>query len=117
MVSAPKPTVKRARKLRADMSLTEVMLWNILRQRPNGLKFRRQHPVGPYALDFFCLESRVAIEIDGIAHDMGDRPERDAVRDEWLQTRQIKVVRFAASDVLNDTERVAQSIVEFVGSR
>jgi very-short-patch-repair endonuclease len=117
MVSAPKPTIKRARKLRSDMSLPEVLLWNILRQRPNGLKFRRQHPVGPYVLDFYCLDRRVAIEIDGIAHETGDRPERDMVRDQWSEANRIKVVRIAASDVLEDVQRVAQSIVDFVGSR
>jgi very-short-patch-repair endonuclease len=114
MVSAPKRTVKRARRLRVDMSLPEVMFWNILRTRPGGLKFRRQHPVGPYVLDFYCLERRVAIEIDGIAHDMGDRPTRDAARDAWLLARRIKIFRIAAKDVLKDAGAAAQSIVDLI---
>lgn len=114
MVSAPKPTIRRARKLRRKMSLPEVLLWNILRQRPNGLKFRHQHPIGGYVLDFYCLEHKCAIEIDGIAHDMGDRPERDAVRDDWLRRRRIKVVRIPAAHVLESAETVAQSIVDFI---
>jgi very-short-patch-repair endonuclease len=116
MVSAPKPTVKRARQLRAEMSLPEVMLWNILRQRPTGLKFRRQHPIGPYILDFYCLERRIAIEIDGIAHDMGDRPARDAARDAWLLVRRITVIRIAAKDVLTDAGAAAQSVVDLITS-
>jgi very-short-patch-repair endonuclease len=115
MVSAPKRTVKRARRLRAEMSLPEVMLWNILRARPGGLKFRRQHPVGPYALDFYCLEHRTAIEIDGIAHDMGDWPERDDQRDAWLAQRRIIIVRVPAKDVLTDAGAVAQSVVDLIG--
>jgi very-short-patch-repair endonuclease len=66
------------------MSLPEGMLWRILRTRPGGFKFRRQHPVGPYVLDFFCRAAAVALEIDGIAHDMGDNPARDEQRDAWL---------------------------------
>jgi very-short-patch-repair endonuclease len=114
MVSAPKPTIKGARKLRAEMSLPEVMLWTILRQRPNGLKFRRQHPVGPYVLYFYCLEHRIAIEIDGIAHYMGDRPQRDAARDGWLIARRIRVIRIAAKDVLTDAGITAQSVVDLI---
>jgi very-short-patch-repair endonuclease len=116
MVTAPKPTIKRARQLRADMSLPEVMLWNFLRQRPNGLKFRRQHPVGAYILDFYCLERRIAIEIDGIAHDMGHRPARDAARDAWLMVRRISVIRIAAKDVLTDVDAAAQSVVDLITS-
>jgi very-short-patch-repair endonuclease len=96
------------------MSLPEVMLWNILRQRPKGLKFRRQHPVGPYILDFYCLEYRIAIEIDGIAHDMGDRPTRDAARDAWLLVRRIPVIRIAAKDVLKDAGAAAQVIIDLI---
>jgi very-short-patch-repair endonuclease len=99
------------------MSLPEVMLWNILRTRPGGLKFRRQHPVGPYALDFYCLEHRTAIEIDGIAHDMGDRPTRDAARNAWLLARRITMIRVAAKDVLKDAGAAAQSIVDLITRR
>ncbi len=98
------------------MSLPEVKLWAILRQRPGGLKFRRQHPVGPYILDFYCLEYQTAIELDGIAHSMGDRPARDAARDDWLAQRRINVVRIAAREVLDDATSVAQTIVDLLVS-
>jgi len=64
-----------ARKLRRNMTLPEVLLWRWLRQRPEGLKFRRQYPTGPYVLDFFCSDARLAIEVDGEAHSCGDRPD------------------------------------------
>ena len=67
---------RNARKLRRKMTLPEVILWHWLRQRPEGLKFRRQHPTGPYVLDFFCSDARLAIEVDGEAHSRGNRPDR-----------------------------------------
>ncbi|HYE26911.1 MAG TPA: DUF559 domain-containing protein [Allosphingosinicella sp.] len=74
-------TVKRARRLRREMSPAEGRLWKQLGQRPGGFGFRRQFPLAPYALDFACLEARLAIEVDGEAHDRGDRPQRDHRRD------------------------------------
>jgi very-short-patch-repair endonuclease len=64
-------TTRNARNLRRKMTLPEVILWQWLRQRPDGLKFRRQHPTGPYVLDFFCSDARLAIEVDGEAHSRG----------------------------------------------
>jgi very-short-patch-repair endonuclease len=74
-------SVTRARQLRRQLSLPEGLLWRELRARPGGFKFRRQHPIGPYTLDFFCHRSALAVEVDGIAHEMGDNPQRDARRD------------------------------------
>ena len=109
-------TVRKAKALRRDMSLPEVMLWQILRTKPEGVKFRRQHPLGPYVLDFYCATAKLAIEIDGIAHDMGDRPARDEVRDAFLTSKGLRVVRIPASEVLKNVEEVAQMIVRFCHS-
>ena len=79
-LNAPIKTVRNARRLRSEMSLPEVLLWRELRKRPGGFKFRRQYPEGRYVLDFACLEARLGIEVDGEAHDRGDRPRRDEVR-------------------------------------
>jgi very-short-patch-repair endonuclease len=117
---APKPQFRAtsaARKLRRKMTLPEVIIWHSLRQRPNGLKFRRQHPTGPYVLDFFCSDARLAIEIDGAAHSRGDRPTRDAARDEWLQSAGIKTLRIAAADVLGDADAVLRWITEKASER
>ena len=93
------------------MSLPEVLLWQLLRQRPLGVKFRRQHPIGSFVADFFCAEVNVVIEIDGIAHDMGSRPERDEIRDAWLVQCGKRVVRIPAIEVLSDVQAVAESLV------
>ena len=110
-------TVTKARSLRRDMSLPEVLLWRALRQRPGGLKFRRQHPSGPYILDFFCSDARVAIEDDGFAHDTGDRPQRDLARDAWFEQAGIVTLRIPASNVLADVGNVMGQIVEAARSR
>ena len=101
----------KARKLRSSMSLPEVLLWNYLRKKPQGVKFRRQHPVGSYVIDFYCPSSRIGIEIDGIAHDMGDRPIRDEVRDSWLAEQGIRILRIPASEVLSSVVDAAAAIV------
>ncbi|MBA4164144.1 MAG: hypothetical protein C0510_05875 [Erythrobacter sp.] len=114
--STTKATVRKARALRNDMSLPEVMLWQILRTRPAGLKFRRQHPVGPYIADFYCASKKTVIEIDGIAHDMGDRHLRDERRDTILRERGLMIIRIPAGDVLRDVAGVAVAIVELCSS-
>jgi len=115
MLHGPKATIKRARKLRREMSLPEVLLWRELRKRPEGLKFRHQHPAGPYVADFFCHDARLVVEVDGEAHDRGDRPARDAVRDAWFAERRFKVLRIPARAVLGDLDGVVRGIVARAG--
>ena len=109
--------IEEARRLRRQMSPPEVALWAVLRRRPGGFQYRRQHPVGPYKLDFFCREAALAIEVDGDAHDMGDRPVHDERRDLWLAAKGIKTLRFLARDVMEDMEAVLAQVVEESASR
>ncbi len=107
LMRAPRSTVHRARHLRREMTLPEVLLWRDLRRRQlDGLLFRRQHPFGPYVLDFFCPEHGLAVEVDGAAHDEASRAERDERRDLWLRSQGVRVLRFRAADVLSDAARV-----------
>ena len=105
-----------ARKLRREMTLPEVLLWRELRGKPQGVKFRKQFPVRGYVADFACVEVRLIIEIDNIAHDMGENPERDGRRDDELTRSGWKVVRIAAKDVLADVAGRAASIVALAAS-
>ena len=83
------------------MTLPEVLLWNALRRRSiSELRFRRQHPVGPYILDFFCPSARLAVEVDGAVHDTGTQARHDERRNDWLAARHIRVLRVAAADIL-----------------
>ena len=108
----PRNTV-RARPLRREMSLPEVLLWQLLRCEPEGIKFRRQHSIGDYYLDFYVAKLKLAIEIDGMAHDMGDRPARDAVRNAFLRAEGIEVLRIPATDVLRSPEDAAEMLVRY----
>jgi very-short-patch-repair endonuclease len=117
---APKPdsaTAGKARRLRRKMTLPEIILWHWLRQRPDGVKFRRQYPTGPYVLDFFCSDARLAIEVDGEAHSRGDRPERDEARDQWLWSAGIETLRVPAAELLGDADAVLRWILSEAASR
>jgi very-short-patch-repair endonuclease len=103
--------VLAARALRRCLSVPEAMLWQALRTRPGGLKFRLQHPVTRYILDFYCAAASLAIEVDGESHSMGDRPARDAIRDRTLAEQGVHVVRFAAVEVMSDLDAVVTAIV------
>ena len=113
----PAQTVRRAKILRRTMSLPEVLLWRELRGSPEGLRFRKQHAAGDYVLDFFCARANLAIEIDGISHEMGDRAKRDIARDAWLSARRIDTVRVPASEILRDPGALAESIIALARAR
>lgn len=101
--------IDKARDLRRDMSLPEVQLWQALRgEKLGGLKFRRQHPIPPYVLDFYCAGVRLAVEIDGDSHD--GRAAQDARRDAFLLEQGIRTLRIPARDVLNDLPAVTAHI-------
>lgn len=103
---APAETVSRARHLRREMTLPEVLLWRELRRKAvEGLRFRRQHPIDRCVVDFYCPSARLAIEVDGFAHAMGDNPARDIRRDAWLASRGIRVLRIPAADILDENAR------------
>ncbi len=105
----PSDIIDKARDLRRDMSLPEVQLWQALRgEKLGGLKFRRQHPIPPYVLDFYCAGVRLAVEIDGDSHD--GRAAQDARRDAFLLEQGIRTLRIPARDVLNDLPAVTDHI-------
>src|SRR3954452_20377057 len=111
LMRVPRPRITKARHLRRTLSVPEARLWTRLRERAPGRPvFRRQHPIGPYVLDFYCAKARLAIGIDGLSHDMGDRPHRDTRRDAWLQTRGIEVVRIAAADLMYGCDAAADAL-------
>jgi very-short-patch-repair endonuclease len=110
-MTAPRLTVTNARRLRKEMTLPELMLWKAIRHgQLDGLKFRRQHPIGPYVLDFFCASARLAVEVDGGVHYTEDRPEKDAARDRWLARQGIMTLRIPAHWVLNSMDSALVAI-------
>jgi very-short-patch-repair endonuclease len=92
---------EEAARQRRRITPSEHALWEALRDRRfRGLKFRRQHPLGPFIADLYCAECHLAIEIDGSVHDAPEARARDAERDEWLRARGVTVVHLPARLVL-----------------
>ncbi len=90
----------------------EAILWEALQRRQlSGLKFRRQHPVDAYILDFWCPACKLAIELDGSYHDSPEAQEHDAARQEHLESYGYKVLRFRNEQVLNCLPEVLQEIL------
>ena len=110
MLTGPGATIGEARTLRREMSFPEVLLWRELRKRPGGHKFRRQHPAGPYILDFACLQSKLAIEVDGGVHDRREAAIHDEARDEWLANQGYRTLRIPAREVLGNLEGVVRLV-------
>jgi very-short-patch-repair endonuclease len=99
------------------MTPPEVKLWSELRKRPGGFKFRRQHPAGPFVLDFACLSARLAIQVDGEADDRIRQAYLDAGRDEWLIAQGFSTLRIPAREVFRNLDGVSQWIEQACRSR
>ncbi|MBL8128614.1 MAG: endonuclease domain-containing protein [Chloroflexia bacterium] len=98
-----------ARELRTSETHAEAVLWEALRGRKlNGLKFRRQHPIGPFVADFCCAKRRLIVELDGDIH--ATQQERDAEREALLHQAGYSVIRFANEQVLHDLAAVLEAI-------
>jgi len=93
------------------MTRPELILWlSIKGRKVDGLHFRRQHPIGPYVLDFYCHAAALCVEVDGESHSMGDRPERDERRDAWLAARGIRTLRIDAHTIFEDADAAWRTI-------
>jgi very-short-patch-repair endonuclease len=115
---APKKIIGKARHLRRTLSPPEARLWSRLRRREPGMPvFRRQHPIGPYVLDFCCANAHLGIEIDGISHDMDDRPQRHDRRDTWLRKHGVTVIHIPAAELMDGVDDAADAIVRLAAER
>ena len=96
---------------RKNPTLAEDMLWQLLRNRQTGMKFRRQHPVGDYIVDFVCLEQQLAVEVDGDYHKKEEQKENDTIRTAYLESKGYRVLRFKNEEVINEPQRVLNQII------
>jgi very-short-patch-repair endonuclease len=100
-----------ARKLRANATDCERLMWTYLRaKRFAGVRFRRQHPIGPYIVDFFCPLAKLVIELDGSQHGTDEALAYDAARTAWLEARGYRVLRFSNLEVNENRAGVMESI-------
>ncbi|WP_131871988.1 MULTISPECIES: endonuclease domain-containing protein [unclassified Bradyrhizobium] len=108
-----------AKKLRENTTPHERMLWRALKDLPmDGSHFRRQAPIGPYVVDFFCPAKRLIIELDGGHHNEDATAARDLERQRWLENEGYRVIRFWNSEINADLTAVLERIyVELYGSR
>jgi very-short-patch-repair endonuclease len=103
------------RRLRNEMPPAELRLWSRLRGRQLlGRKFRRQYSVGPYCLDFYCQEIRLAIELDGDSHFTDAARTRDRARQEWIESFGIRFVRFTNTDLYENLDGVLEVIARAI---
>ncbi|MFA5833236.1 MAG: endonuclease domain-containing protein [Bacteroidota bacterium] len=104
---------KEKRKyLRNNATNAEKKLWVFLRNSQlNENKFRRQHGIGPYIVDFYCPELKLVIEVDGEIHNTKEAKEYDDKRTKYFQLYQISVLRFRNNEIFNDVESVLQAIL------
>ena len=102
--------LQRSRDFRHPLTPTENKVWQAVRRRQLGFKFRRQHPIGRFVADFYCAEAKLVIEIDGDSHAPPDQAEYDAERTRWLEERGYRVIRFPARKVEEDLAGVVEGI-------
>ena len=108
-IRAPEKIRLRARELRQQMTPAEAALWERLRRKQlSGLKFRRQHPIERFIVDFYCPSARLIVEVDGEIHRYQERD--DAARDAFLMQRGYRILRFRNEAVLQNIEKVLEKI-------
>ena len=101
----------RARQLRSTPTDAERRLWSWLRRKQlDRFRFRRQQPIGPYVVDFFCAQAKLIVEVDGGQH--AERQLQDTARTRWLEERGYRVLRFWNNEVFGNTEGVVLTILE-----
>ena len=106
-------TKQNSRSLRREMTDAEKLLWRQLRMKQfEGHKFRRQHPLGNYIVDFVCLEAALILEVDGGQH--AENANNDAIRTQWLQEKGFHVMRFWNNEVLNNIEGVKLAVWNYL---
>ncbi len=105
---------RNAAKLRKNMTEAEIRLWEYLKTKPQGFKFRRQHPIAGYVLDFYCHKLKLSIEVDGDYHLNKEQKEKDIERTTYLNSVGIIEYRFTNEQILNQYETVINKINSYL---
>jgi very-short-patch-repair endonuclease/DNA modification methylase len=106
----PEKHFERARALRKEMTDAERLLWKSLRRQQLGVKFRRQHPIGPYIADFYSWEAGLVVEVDGDTHFTPEMQEYDAIRTQYLESLGLQVLRFTNVEIRTYLDAVVERI-------
>lgn len=107
----PQYLLELIREFRKNPTDAEKLMWECLRaRRLNGFKFRRQHPIGRYVVDFYCHDAKLVVEVDGDIHNVPDQMEYDRIRESELKALDLSIIRFRNERVMNETENVLEEI-------
>ena len=110
MIPYNRKLLQAAKILRAHMTVAEKSLWQRVQLNHLGLKFYRQKPIGEYVVDFFCPKANLVVEVDGGHHYTEVGKGNDKIRDEYMKSLNLTVLRFSNSEVLNNTDRVIENV-------
>ncbi len=110
-------TFQRAAWMRRHLTPPEARLWRYLKGGNLGAKFRRQHPIGPYILDFYCPRAKLAVEVDGAVHGSEEQMRHDARRRAWLEAKGVTTLRYPATAIRENLDGVLAAIREAVQPR
>lgn len=105
---------ENAKKLRHSMTQAETLLWEYLRQKPKGFKFRRQHPLGNFIADFYCHALKLVIEVDGKIHERTEVKERDTEKENFLTEAGIRVLRITNEEIENEFKRIVEKVESLI---
>ena len=114
MIKYPHEIIEIARELRLRQTTAEELLWYRLRRHQlDGLKFKRQHHIGNFIVDFYCGELKLVIEVEGGVHQIPEQITRDNIRFEELEGRGLMILRIKNEEVIENIENVLSKILEF----
>jgi very-short-patch-repair endonuclease len=105
-----KNTLSKAKALRRNMTTAERKLWSLVRRNRLGFHFRRQAPLGPFILDFYCPAAKLVVELDGTHHDLSEEKDYDKLREEHLKVPGLKIIRFKNDQILRNASGVLAEI-------
>ena len=105
---------ENAKNLRKNMTVAETVLWMHIKAGIDGLKFRRQHPIGLYIADFYCHRAKLIVEVDGSIHDLIEVSKEDKIRQQELESWGYKVIKFSNEQVLKEIEIVLETIKQTI---
>jgi len=107
---APPQIFANAKELRNQLTHAELILWGYLRQKPFGFRFRRQHPINDFIVDFFSYKLNLVIEVDGGIHDEPEVKEKDLAKEKWLLENGLSILRFTNFEIEKELEKVILKI-------
>jgi len=109
--------IKTTRKnLRRDLTLAERKLWLRIKDKQTGYKFRRQHSIGPFIVDFYCPELKLIVEVDGDVHAFDKQIRKDKTREQYLKRLNFKIIRYQNNEIIQNIDGVLEDLYRKINS-